>query len=219
MIFMSEEGNNSNDSFKWVKLLVKYPHYTVEKYYKEYQVIRCEPNKEHLNYIDRLGKGEILEALTKDTFTSLGWIVDKHKILEGGADVTAKSDNFTIKCQCWNWWGGYPYPERWSSTISKLDADINILIAYGVKPTSQQYLEAEAKNIHIIHYPKQLNADNFDKPSIVNWFKLQIQNILSAMGVITVNTIIDNSVNQSSYLILEVFLILNLVVFLAGLRV
>ena len=145
------------------------------------------------------GRGAILEDFTKDILGNIGFAIQNHNVWQGGCDVTASLGTLKVNGQCWNWYGGYPHPKRWRSTINQLNGQINILFSFGVKPTSQQYNEAKSKHIHIIHYPKQLDIFDDEKPSTINWLKNRILEVLSLEGVITNNTSIDSSVNQVSY--------------------
>jgi hypothetical protein len=155
-----------------------------------------EINKAHADYCYRIGAGLYLEDFVKKTNISLGFDVKPHKVTDKGIDFTANMGNmFTLNGECLNWYGGYIHPARWNSIVRKLsgNADINILFAFGVKPTLAQYAEAKANNIYIIHYPRQLGITKHkfddDRVSMKNWLKREISNVISIGGVITVDTL------------------------------
>ena len=167
-------------------------------------IILCaEANKAHSDYLLRLGTGALLEDFVKDHLESLNFTVEKHATQHHGLDVTAHLGNlFNINAECLNWWGGYIHPKRWKSITRKLSRNhnVNILFSFGVEPTSEQYAEAKASNIHVIHYPKQLDVFDEDKISMINWLKRQVLKVLTDSGVITNRYSIDNSSNVSSYI-------------------
>lgn len=104
--------------------------------------------------------------------------------------------------------GGFIHPTRWDRIIRNLErseATYKFCVFFGVKPTQAQHTEAENKNIHIIHYHRQMDIYEEDKISLTNW---TIRQLNTYMGVITItaNSIVSNRLFSRIRSIIDRFL-------------
>jgi len=148
---------------------------------------------------ENYGKGTLLEDLTKEALTKIGFTIELHYTNQGGCDAVGNLPDLSSACECLNWYGGYIHPSRWDSIEYNLEvseASYKFLVCFGVNPSKVQYKKAENKNINIIHYNRQMTLEDEDKISLLNWLHRQIGSVL---GVIT-NSVSDRLLSLMSRL-------------------
>jgi hypothetical protein len=166
---------------------------------KRYGVIHAPYSDSYLHYLENFGEGALLEGAIKDVFSSLNANVEEHYTQDHGLDTKAHFNGFDIGCEALDWYGGFIHPERWNRIVRNLrGCGIKFLFAFGVKPTKVQYAKAEKEHIHIIHFPRRMDVFDEDKPSIVNWLKRKIIDVLSVRGVITTSTTFNDGPKTKS---------------------